>query len=63
MSRKKGTAVFAVNLEPSGQMPLDARLLVADMNELIASETYANNNYYIGMPVIVIKGKSSKTEL
>lgn len=63
MSRKKGTAVFAVNFEPSGQMPLDARLLVADMNELIATETYASNNYYIGMPVIVIKGKSSKTEL
>lgn len=63
MSRKKGTAVFAVNFEPSGQMPLDARLLVADMNELIASETYASNNYYIGMPVIVIEGKSGKTEL
>lgn len=63
MSRKKGTAVFAVNFEPSGQMPLDARLLVADMNELIATETYASNNYYIGMPVIVIKGKSGKTEL
>lgn len=63
MSRKKGTAAFAVNFEPSGQMPLDARLLVADMNELIASETYASNNYYIGMPVIVIEGKSGKTEL
>lgn len=63
MSRKKGTAVFAVNFEPSGQMPLDARLLVADMTELIATETYASNNYYIGMPVIVIKGKSGKTEL
>ena len=63
MSRKKGTAAFAVNFEPSGQMPLDARLLVADMNELIASETYASNNYYIGTPAIVIEGKSGKTEL
>ena len=54
MSRKKGTAAFAVNFEPSGQMPLDARLLVADMNELIAK---------FGEYMLTIRNYSNNTEV
>ena len=51
--RAKGVANFAVNFEPGGQSPLDARLLVKTKADLINPETYAAKNYYKGMPVTV----------
>ena len=56
--RKKGTAIFAVNFEPTGQSPLDARLVVENRTMLIDDATYGNgvNNYYEGMAVIVKHG-------
>lgn len=65
-----GTAEFAVNFEPTGQFPLDARLVVDDMTMLLDADTYGKkkdglvlNNFYEGMPVIVKTGDSGKTEL
>lgn len=54
MGRSKGVANFAVNFEPGGQSPLDARLLVETVADLTAPETYADNNIYNGMVVAVI---------
>ena len=51
--RAKGVADFAVNFEPGGQAPLDARLLVPTKADLIKPETYAAKNYYRGMAVTV----------
>ena len=51
--RAKGTAAFAVNFEPGGQTPLDARLLVSTKDDLINPETYSANNFYKGMAVTV----------
>lgn len=53
MARSKGTAIFAVNFEPTGQAPLDARLVVNTVADLTAAETYADKNYYKGMTVTV----------
>ncbi len=65
-----GTAEFAVNFEPTGQFPLDARLVVDNMTMLLDADTYGKkkdglvlNNFYEGMPVIVKTGDSGKTEL
>lgn len=52
-SRPAGVAAFAVNFEPGGQAPLDARTLVPTKADLINAATYAAKNYYIGMQVIV----------
>ena len=54
MGRSKGTALFAVNFEPGGQSPLDARLVVESLADLTAPETYADNNVYNGMVVSVL---------
>lgn len=54
MGRSKGTALFAVNFEPGGQSPLDARLVVEQLSDLTAPETYADNNVYNGMVVSVL---------
>lgn len=51
--RAKGVAAFAVNFEPGGQSPLDARLLVPTKADLINADTYASKNYYKGMAVTV----------
>lgn len=51
--RAKGVANFAVNFEPGGQSPLDARLLVKTKEDLINPETYSAKNYYKGMSVTV----------
>lgn len=52
-SRPAGVAQFAVNFEPGGQTPLDARTLVPTKADLINAATYAAKNYYKGMQVIV----------
>ena len=51
--RAKGVANFAVNFEPGGQAPLDARLLVPTKADLIKPETYVAKNYYKGMAVTI----------
>ena len=51
--RAKGVANFAVNFEPGGQSPLDARLLVKTKEDLINPETYSAKNYYKGMTVTI----------
>lgn len=53
MARSKGTAIFAVNFEPTGQAPLDARLVVQSKTDLTNASTYADKNYYKGMAVVV----------
>ena len=52
-SRPAGIAAFAVNFEPGGQAPLDARTLVPTKADLINTATYAAKNYYKGMQVVV----------
>lgn len=52
-SRPAGVAQFAVNFEPGGQAPLDARTVVGTKADLINAATYAAKNYYQGMLVIV----------
>ena len=52
-NRAQGVAAFAVNFEPGGQTPLDARLLVPTKADLVNAKTYAGKNYYKGMMVVV----------
>ena len=52
-NRIKGVANFAVNFEPGGQSPLDARLLVPTKASLINPSTYEAKNYYKGMMVVI----------
>ena len=52
-NRPSGIAAFAVNFEPGGQSPLDARSLVLAKADLIAAETYSGKNIYKGMLVVV----------
>ena len=52
-NRAQGVAAFAVNFEPGGQAPLDARLLVPTKADLVNVKTYAGKNYYKGMMVVV----------
>lgn len=52
-NRAQGVAAFAVNFEPGGQAPLDARLLVPTKADLVNAKTYAGKNYYKGMTVVV----------
>lgn len=52
-TRPAGVAQFAVNFEPGGQAPLDARTVVGTKADLINADTYAAKNYYQGMLVIV----------
>jgi hypothetical protein len=52
-NRPAGVAAFAVNFEPGGQAPLDARSLVPTKADLIAASTYSGKNYYKGMMVVV----------
>lgn len=52
-NRPSGVAAFAVNFEPGGQSPLDARSLVPAKADLIAAATYSGKNIYKGMLVVV----------
>lgn len=52
-NRPAGVAAFAVNFEPGGQSPLDARSLVSVKADLIAAATYSGKNMYKGMLVVV----------
>lgn len=52
-NRPSGVAAFAVNFEPGGQAPLDARSLVPAKTDLIAAATYSGKNIYKGMLVVV----------
>ena len=58
-NRPSGVAAFAVNFEPGGQSPLDARTLVPTKADLIAEETYSSKNYYKGMTVTVLNDGGS----
>lgn len=58
MARSKGTAIFAVNFEPTGQSPLDARLVVGLVSDLTNAATYEDNNIYNGMVVAVLEDNS-----
>lgn len=51
MGRNKGVANFSVNFEPTGQAPLDARLLVDTKADLFSS--YPDNNFFEKMIVTV----------
>ena len=53
-NRPSGVASFAVNFEPGGQAPLDARLLVKTKADLTNAATYSAKNYYNGMTVTVL---------
>lgn len=52
-NRPSGVAAFAVNFEPGGQAPLDARTLVNAVSDLTASDTYSAKNYFKGLTVTV----------
>lgn len=52
MARNKGIAEFAVNFEPTGQTPLDAREQVETLTDLYTAFDDANN-YYDKMIVTV----------
>ena len=54
MARTKGIANFAVNFEPGGQTPLDARTLVATKADLTATGSFGAN-IYNGMIVSVVE--------
>lgn len=61
-NRPSGVANFAVNFEPGGQSPLDARTLVPSVSDLTAPNTYSGKNYFKGLTVTVNdngKGKPS----
>ena len=58
-NRPSGVAAFAVNFEPGGQSPLDARTLVPTKADLIAEATYSSKNYYKGMTVTVLNDGGS----
>lgn len=51
-NRAEGVAKFAVNFEPGGQAPLDARTLVTTRADLINPNTYYAKNYYQGLYAI-----------
>lgn len=57
MARTKGIAKFAVNFEPGGQTPLDARTLVATKADLTAAGSFGAN-IYNGMIVSVVEDGS-----
>ena len=52
-NRAQGKSAFAVNFEPGGQDPLDARTLVKTKADLVNAKTYSAKNYYKGMMVVV----------
>lgn len=58
-NRPSGVAAFAVNFEPGGQSPLDARTLVPTKADLIDEKTYSSKNYYKGMTVTVLNDGGS----
>ena len=62
-NRPTGTAAFAVNFEPGGQAPLDARQLVPNKTDLIAAATYSGKNTYNGMLVVVGDNGNGKPAL
>lgn len=51
MGRNKGVTNFSVNFEPTGRVPLDARLLVDTKTDLYS--TYPEYNFYEKMIVTV----------
>lgn len=53
MARIKGSVAFPFNFEIGAQSPMDARLVVASKEDLIAASTYSAKNYYKGMQVVV----------
>lgn len=62
-NRPAGVAAFAVNFEPGGQAPLDARQLVPNKTDLIAAATYSGKNTYNGMLVVVGNNGDGKPAL
>ena len=62
-NRPAGVAAFAVNFEPGGQAPLDARQLVPNKTDLIAAATYSGKNTYNGMLVVVGDNGNGKPAL
>lgn len=62
-NRPSGVAAFAVNFEPGGQAPLDARTLVPSVSDLTNPATYSGKNYYKGMTVTVADGGDGKPSI
>lgn len=58
MARSKGIANFAVNFEPTGQSPLDARTQVDTIADLYTAFDDANN-YYPNM-IVTVKDEESQ---
>lgn len=62
-NREPGFSELAINFEPKAQAPLDARTIVPTKADLIAAETYADKNYFKGMPVFVLADESAGGEV
>lgn len=62
-NREPGFSELAINFEPKSQAPLDARTIVPTKADLIAPDTYADKNYFKGMPVFVLADESAGGEV
>ena len=62
-NREPGFSELAINFEPKSQAPLDARTVVPTKADLIAPDTYADKNYFKGMPVFVLADESAGGEV
>lgn len=62
-NREPGFSELAINFEPKSQAPLDARTVVPTKADLINPNTYADKNYFKGMPVFVLADESAGGEV
>lgn len=62
-NREPGFSELAINFEPKSQAPLDARTVVPTKADLINPDTYADKNYFKGMPVFVLADESAGGEV
>lgn len=62
-NREPGFSELAINFEPKSQAPLDARTMVPTKADLINPDTYADKNYFKGMPVFVLEDESAGGEV
>lgn len=53
MARGTGSASWGVNIEPKLAAPLDARMYVDCLNDLINTSSWNTNGVYVGMMVTV----------
>ncbi len=53
MARAQGSGLWKSNIEPGIKAPLDARMYVECLDELINTDSWMSNGVYVGMMVIV----------